>query len=311
MNARVEEKARRHDRLTDHARLGAAHHSLYPCKHDPDLHFCTLPSLLDRPDIEVVDLTLPYGKNRPRAIELARTSGKMLVYNGYLMPTPIIPLGTTSPTEREQILMLARDQVDVAGQAGATYFMQSVGADPGEARRREAFQGLAEYIRRLNDHLKRRGSMAFLIELMDRNVHKKSLCGPTWEVVDFVERLRHDVPDLGLVLDVNHLVLMQEPFDEAFARCAPYLKHIHLGNCMLKNRAHPSWGGVHPPLGIEEGEIGQSQLTELFRILIKIGYLGREARGSMSLEITPLPGRTPEDTLTDNLNRLEKAWEEV
>ncbi|RPJ55826.1 MAG: hypothetical protein EHM23_25020 [Acidobacteria bacterium] len=71
------------------------------------------------------------------------------------------------------------------------------------------------------------------------------------------------------------------------------------------------WGGVHPPLGIEGGEIGRTQLAELFRILLKIGYLSQERRGSMSLEITPLPGSTAEETLTDNLARLKEAWREV
>ncbi len=307
----MDKHGRARGRLSEYARLGAAHHSLYPCKHDPDVHFRTLPCLLERQDIEVVDLTVPYGENREKSIEMIRASGKMIVYNGYLMPTPIIPLCTTSRTEREQILMLARDQVDVASEAGACYFMQSVGADPGNARRQKAFEGLAEYIRRLNDHLKQKSDMAFLIELMDRDIHKKSLCGPTAEVVEFVEKLREDVPDLGLVLDVNHLVLMRESFHEAFERCAPYLKHVHLGNCVLADRNHPMWGGVHPPLGIEGGEIEAKQLTELFRVLVRIGYLGREKRGSMSLEITPFPGRRPDATLTDNLERLEEAWLEV
>jgi sugar phosphate isomerase/epimerase len=104
---------------------------------------------------------------------------------------------------------------------------------------------------------------------------------------------------------------MEEPFGEAFERCAPFLKHIHLGNCVLKDRQHPMWGGVHPPLGIQGGEIGPPQLEEFFRILLKIGYLGKERRGSMSLEITLLPGMTAEETLTDNLARLEEAWREV
>ncbi|HXK62553.1 MAG TPA: TIM barrel protein [Acidobacteriota bacterium] len=299
-------------KLSEYALVGASHHSLYPCKHDPDLHLRTLSMILARTDIEVVDLTVPYGENRAKAIELIRSSGKMVVYNGYLMPTPLIPLGTTSRTEREQILMLARDQVDVASEAGARFFMQSVGADPGPEKRAEAFRGLAEYIWRLNDYMKRKNrDMAFLIELMDRYTHKKSLCGPTWEVVAFVEKLRGDVPDLGLVLDINHLVLMCEPFSEAFERCAPYLKHLHLGNCVIKDSNHPKWGAVHPPLGIEGGEIGHEELKELFRLLLKIGYLDKNNRRSMSLEITPLPGKTADQTLTDNLARLEAAWQEI
>jgi sugar phosphate isomerase/epimerase len=297
--------------LRDVARLGVVHHALFPCKHDPVFHLRTLPCVLGRSDTEVVDVTAPYGPEREPAIRMIRASGKMIVYNGYLLPTPLIPLGTLSPTEREQLLLLAADQVDVAGRAGAVYFMQSVGADPGAAFRSKAFAGLGEYIRRLNDHMKKRGSLSFLIELMDREVDRKSLCGPTWEVVEFLEDLRRDVPDAGLVLDINHLVLMGEPFEEAFRRCTPYLKHLHLGNCVLRDREHPLWGAVHPPLGIDGGEINLPRLKTLFRILLDIGYLGASRRGSMTLEITCLPGRTPEETITDNMARLEEAWEEL
>jgi sugar phosphate isomerase/epimerase len=295
--------------LTEYARLGLALNSLFPAKHDPARHVETLPRIVNRPDIEMVDLTIPYGSEfRARAIEIVRASGKATIYNGYLMPTPLIPLGTVSPTERAQLLLLARDQVDVACEIGSVYFMQSVGADPGPGLRSRAFEGLAEYIAALDGHMKEKGRMAFLIELMDRDVHKKSLCGPTPEVVEFISRLRERVPDLGLVLDINHLILMGEPFGEAFKRCREYLKHVHLGNCILKDRGHKLWGGNHPPIGIEGGEIDVPQLTQLFALLLEIGYLDRNRRGMLSLEIVPFPGRTPEETIDDNLNRLHQAW---
>jgi sugar phosphate isomerase/epimerase len=298
--------------LTDFARLGLTHNSLFPTKHDPRMHLETLLRIVDRQDIEVVDLTIPYGREyRPKAIEIVRASGKTTVYNGSLMPTPLIPLGTLSPTERAQLLLLARDQVDAACEIGSVYFMQSVGSDPGDAARQRAFDGLAEYITDLDAYMKTKSRMAFLIELMDRDVHKKSLCGSTAEVVDFVRRTRERVPDLGVVLDINHLILMGEPFREAFLRCRKYLKHLHLGNCILKDRGHPLWGGNHPPIGIEGGQIDVPQLTELFRLLLDIGYLNRARRGMMSLEIVPFPGWTAEETIDDNLKRLEEAWRAV
>jgi len=87
--------------LTDFARLGLTHNSLFPAKHDPAWHLETLPRIVNRQDIEVVDLTIPYGREyRAKAVEVVRASGKTTIYNGYLMPTPLIPLGTLSPTER-------------------------------------------------------------------------------------------------------------------------------------------------------------------------------------------------------------------
>ena len=236
--------------LTDYAKLGLSLNSLFPAKHDPARHLESIPRIVNRPDIEVVDLTIPYGREyRCRAVEIVKASGKTAIYNGYLMPTPLIPLGTVSPTERAQLLLLARDQVDVAYEIGCPYFMQSVGTDPGPDLRRRAFEGLAEYVVELDAHMKTKGRMAFLIELMDRDVHKKSLCGSTDEVVDFIRSTRERVPDLGLVLDINHLILMGEPFRDAFLRCREYLRHVHLGNCILNDRAHKLWGGAIPRSG--------------------------------------------------------------
>jgi sugar phosphate isomerase/epimerase len=130
-------------------------------------------------------------------------------------------------------------------------------------------------------------------------------------VVEFVLRVRERVPDLGVVLDINHVVLMGEPFRDVFPRCREHLKHLHLGNCILKDRSHLLWGGNHPPIGIEGGEIDVPQLTDLFRLLLEIGYLDREVRGMMSLEIVPFPGRSPEETIDDNLERLRAAWRAV
>ncbi|NWG12038.1 MAG: sugar phosphate isomerase/epimerase, partial [Acidobacteria bacterium] len=173
------------------------------------------------------------------------------------------------------------------------------------------FEGLAEYITELDSYMKGKSRMSFLIELMDRDVDKRSLCGPTTEVVDFVDRARERVPDLGVVLDVNHLVLMGEPFRDAFFRCREYLRHVHLGNCILKDRSHPLWGGKHPPIGIAGGEIDVPQLTNLFRLLLEIGYLDRGRRGTLSLEIVPFPGLSPEETIEDNLSRLHQAWRAI
>ena len=39
--------------LTDYARLGLTHNSLFPTKHNPRLHLETLPRIIDRQDIEV------------------------------------------------------------------------------------------------------------------------------------------------------------------------------------------------------------------------------------------------------------------
>jgi sugar phosphate isomerase/epimerase len=298
--------------LGEYAKIGLNHHCMYPCKDNPAIHAQTLPLIVNRDDIEAADITIPYGEQyRARSIEVVRSSGKTIIYNGYLMPTVKIPPTTFSFTERAQIYMLARDQADVACEAGAKYFMQSVGADPGIENRRKAFECLGEYIYEISSYIDAKRDMPFLIELMDRNLHKKSLCGPSEEVMEFVDRLSSKVPNIGVVLDVNHIVLMEETFEHAFTTCSKYLRHVHLGNCILKDRTHPWWGGTHPPIGIEGGEVDIADMSAIFRILLDTGYLNKAEPGTMCLEIRASPGKTEEETISDNLSRIYKAWEMV
>jgi sugar phosphate isomerase/epimerase len=295
--------------LTDVAKLGLCHHTLFPCKDDPAYHLETLPRILERDDIEVVDLTIPYGdRYRQRAINLVRGAGKTVVYNGYLLPTPKIPLGTLSPTERAQILLLAKEQVDVAYEAGASIFMQSVGADPGPDRRGRAFDGLAEYISELRAYMRRRGDLPLCIELMDRETDKRSLCGPTAEVVAFLDRLALTVSGVGLVADMAHVPLMNETFEENLAAAHRYLRHVHLGNCILRDRTHPWWGDQHPPIGMAGGEVDVPELQRILRSLRDLHYIGLGGRGTLTLEIRPFPGRTVEETVLDNFERVRQAW---
>jgi sugar phosphate isomerase/epimerase len=298
--------------LRNYAKIGVSHHFLFPCKDDPVYHLETLPRVLQREDLECIDLTVPYGEPyRSTATALIRASEKTIIYNGYLMPTAKIPLCTTSPTERAQILMLAKDQVDAAYAAGSVWFMQSVGADPGQENRSRAFDALGEYIYELSQYMASKGSMAFLVELMDRNVHKRSLCGPTGETIEFLRNLKERVPNVGVVADMGHIPLMEETFLQVFTKTSEFLRHVHLGNCILKDRSHPLWGAMHPPIGLEGGEIDVPELAGVLRILLNIGYLNREERGTLSLEIRPFPGMTPEETLDDNISRIKQAWEMI
>ena len=44
---------------------------------------------------------------------------------------------------------------------------------------------------------------------------------------------------------------------------------------------------------------------------MEIEYLNKENRGALVLEMQPFPGLSVEETITDNMERLFKAWEIV
>ena len=108
-----------------------------------------------------------------------------------------------------------------------------------------------------------------------------------------------------------HVPLMGESFKQAIATVAPYLKRVHLGNCVLKDKKNPRYGDTHPPMGFEGGEIDVPELTNILGFLLNSNFLNSNNRGSLLIEITPWPGKTIDETINDNLTRLDKAWEKV
>jgi len=282
------------------------------CVHDPELHLATLPRILDRDDIELLDLCVPYGKAyRSKAIDLIRKSNKTIIYNAHLLPMTAYPLGTFSATEREQMLLLSKDQTDVAYEVGAKYYVSATGPEIEPSRRTEALDGLTIYLSEMCEYMARKGEMGFLIEPADTDVAKKFLLGSSVDTVAFLDRLHQTFPQVGIVVDVAHIPLLGESFDHAFRTASKYLRHVHLGNCVMGDRSNPFWGDMHPPIGIEGGEIDTPQLVEIFGILLDISYLHKDRRGSITVETRPFPGKSEEQTIETNFSRIFTAWEMV
>lgn len=296
--------------LKEYARLGLTHHLLYPrCVSDPDYHVRTLVELAGWPDMETLDCSIPYGEERRRAVIAAlRNSGKETVCTMHLFPLRKISLGTVCPQEQALTRLVLRDQIAAAAAAGATGFIYGSGADVPEPERPAAQRAFAEFCRWFAGELKPHGITA-MVEPFDRTFDKKFLYGSSAECVELMNALTETgVDNLGLELDMAHVPLMGESFEHAIRTCSPHLKRVHLGNCVMKDTNSPWYGDKHPPIGIEGGEIDVPELSRILELLLEVGYLGRQRRGALVLEMQPLPGRTAEETVQDNLRRLRAAW---
>jgi len=295
--------------ITEYARLGLVHHMLYPgCVEDGDLHAETLAEFTRRDDIETFDCCLPYGEDRREAlIPLIRDCGREKVFAAHLFPLRKISFASPSASEQGIIRMVIKDMVECAAAVGASGFIfASGGPSPERATQahREAFRDFCEW---LCAELKPHGITAML-EPFDTDVDKRFLYGPTRMCAALIESLAPQVDNLGIELDMAHVPLMRESFDAAVSAAAPHLKRVHLGNCVLKDPSHPLYGDVHPPIGIDGGEIDVPELAAILRCLLDVGYLNRENRGALLLEMIPWPGKTVGETVADGFDRLRRAW---
>ena len=197
----------------------------------------------------------------------------------------------------------------VSTHLGSGFIFASGGPTPAAATAAN-HAAFADFCRWLCGELKPHGITA-LLEPFDMTIDKKFLYGPTKECVALIESLRPDVDNLAIELDAAHVPLMGETFEDASRTVAPHLKRVHLGNCVLRDKANPRYGDTHPPMGYPGGEIDVPELTKILRALLEIGFLNLKERGSLVIEMTPWPDKSVEETIADGFERLNAAWKGV
>ncbi|HOP11604.1 MAG TPA: TIM barrel protein [Oscillospiraceae bacterium] len=298
--------------IKQYASLGLVHHMLYlNCVNDPAYHTDTLKKFAVRTDIVTFDFCVPYAEPwRSRAIGAVRNSGKDTAYALHLFPARKISLGSLDLTERELTKIVVRDQIEQAVKAGAKDFVFVSGTDYPD-RRAEAQERFYEFCLWFCGELAPHGITA-LLEPFDRTVDKKFLYGSIDECVALVDRVKKTHQNIGIELDIAHLPIMGEDIWESVLKCGDRIKRVHLGNCVLKDKCCSLYGDMHPPMGIDGGEICERELTVALKALFEIGYLDKAKRNPLVLEMRPLNGEDSiECTITDSFDLLDKAWAAV
>ena len=299
--------------LKNYARLGLVYQMLYwHCTVDPDYNEKTLAAFLKRTDIETFDFCLPYGRERrQRLIPAIKNAGfQRLVHATPLLPLPKLSFASVSYSEQAQLRMIVDDMAAQAAECGCSGFMFASGGPPyakGTQANHDAFydfccwscETLAKY------------NIDALLEPLDFDFDKAYLYGPLDINLELAERVTKNFPNFGLVLDVAHLPLMREDFAGAIRRSAKWTKRVHLGNCVMRNPADPFYGDRHPPIGYPGGEIDVPQLEIILKAFLDSGYLSTKNRGDLVLELNPFPGKSEDESVADNIQRVKTAWENI
>lgn len=298
--------------IREYAKLGLVHHLLYPeCGDDPRAHTDTLLAFTKRTDIETFDCCLPYDQGyRQLLIPEILKCGKTVCFAIHFYPLRRLPLAAVSPVNYAQTWMIIDDMIEQAAAIGAKGFIFGAGTPSFHDASPEDFAAFDRFCNELCIKLKPHNITAML-EPFDMDIDKKFLYGPIDDCVKLAKRISDRHNNFVFELDVAHLPLMREDFTTAIKRTAPYLKRVHLGNCILKDKNNPRWGDTHPPIGFAGGEIDMPELTVILRSLLECGYLDKNNRGNLLVEMTPFPGKSVDYTVKDNFSRLEKAWSEV
>jgi len=224
-----------------------------------------------------------------------------------------LDLNALDDPTRAAAVSRVKDGIDQAAELGSTRVAILSGPDPGQEKRRAAFEALVDSIDQLCAHAHGKGIDSFAIETFDRTIDKKSLIGPNSEGVELSKRVRAKHPGFGLMLDLSHFPLQFEKTMDALRVAKDHIIHAHMGNCVLK-QGHKLYGDLHPHFGCEGGENDVAELTEFLRGLIEIGYIKAGSKNIVAFEVRPHgihADDTSEGILAHSKATLSKAWAAV
>jgi sugar phosphate isomerase/epimerase len=147
-------------------------------------------------------------------------------------------------------------------------------------------------------------------------VDKRCLIGKSDLAATVAQTIRKKYPNFGLILDLSHIPLQGEPTKSAIKNCAKYITHLHIGNCVLKDRSHPAYGDQHPRFGVKGGENDVEQLREFFAALFAGGVLKKDSAAAgekplISFEVKPMAGENPRLVLANSKRVFKQAWAQL
>lgn len=296
----------------EYFRLGINHHLLFPASfEDVQAHRDSLPAVLELEHFEIIDMFILEGGEVEREMtKLLLDSGKEAVYNCPLMISDTLNPHHSDETIRQQTLHALYVHLDRARRLKAKKAGVASGIDPGPLERAEATARFVDYLVEACRYAA--PDMEIIIEPFDRSIGKNLLIGPSAEareVVEAVKRRGHE--NIGILLDMGHIPIVGESFEHAVQVLAPYIRHIHLGSCVIRDQTDPLYGDMHPPWGYPGGENDVEETVSFLKCLFAERILGEGHRPSITLEMRPYPALSEAESVHIFIDKLNQAWDQL
>jgi sugar phosphate isomerase/epimerase len=296
----------------DHVILGINHQFLFPgAVSDAGVHTQTLELLAGDNRFDALDFWISAGEpNRGREIKSITNSGKYLNYNigdryGQRTMIPASP----DPDERNYALETMKRETGMALECGASKIIFGSGPDFPKDRD-EAKKRLAGFIFEAFRDVPQ--SVLLAMEPTDRSLDKFFLFGPFDESAQFSEEIRKQgMKNFTLLVDMGHIPLLGVSLEKALDQARGNIGHIHLGNCIVKDKQHPLYGDKHVPWGFPGGEYTGADVNKFVGELNRIGYFDLKNKNTVSFEMRPYEELGPEKSADKFIEIFNFAWDSI
>ncbi len=248
--------------------------------------------------------------------KVVRSGGKSLVFSGgtycYLGQNNLHDL---DEAKREKAVKNVEKIIDEAIGYGCQILYVMGFEAPAQQERSRAIKKFAHSLTTLAEYARKKNpSSPLTVSVENFYILRQTpfLIGPTLEFAQMLGDLRRQNSNLGLTFDTSHILQLKEDLPSTYKQVQDVMAHIHLSNCLIKDRSSAFYGDKHPPYGFPGSEIGIPELAAFLKVLKGAGHFSHTfptGKPVLSLEVITPAGQTPEGNLAEAKEAFRKAWE--
>ncbi len=248
------------------------------------------------------------GDARKRVRKIAETSKLTLCYGAQpRLLTTGLNINDLDEGKRRQAVDTLKAGIDEAYELGASGFAFLSGKYE-EATKEKSYAALLSSTREICGYAGAKGTMPVILEIFDYDIDKKSLIGPTVIAERFARDIRKQHDNFGLMVDLSHIPMYHESNESAILPIIDFIKHIHIGNTVIKDPAQTAYGDTHPRFGFDGSENDVEAVAAFLRLLLSEGILNEKNPPVVSFEVKPWGDEDPELVIANAKRTLNRAW---
>jgi len=249
-------------------------------------------------------------KVRNEARKLLETSHMEVCYaNQPRMFSNKLNINAFDPNERKKAMSMMKNGVDEAFDLGASCIRVFSGKHPGEEKKEEAKKILIDSLKEICRYTNEQGEMGIYMKVFDLDIDKCFLIGHFKDAAEVAKEVHAEFKNFGVLSDLSHFPLLDEKPEDAVPLVKEFPMHFHIGNCLFRDRRHPTYGDRQPRFGMPGGEIDTPQVRDYFRLLLDLKLLNPENRPVLSAEVRPLLAEESSEVVIANTKRvIKEAW---
>ena len=299
--------------------VGLIHFMAYPAATEPPLVQETVRKLaLDGfwDVLEIKRVDAPGVHDELRAI--AEQSG--ISYGMAAQPNLLggkLSLNDSDDAARQAAVNEVKKSIDAAYALDAKITAVLSGKDPGDADRAHQMDLLVNSCVELCQYAESKATdyvCWISLEAFDEDIDKACLIGPSERAAELAARVREQMDNFGITIDLSHLPLLRESPGECLSQLADYVIHTHAGNCVMADESDPAYGDMHPRFGYPGGENDVAELKEYVESLIYAGYFQAEvptAKPVLSFEVKPVGDEDSDLIVAQTKRTWRRMWAEL